>query len=129
MRVKSQAARSFLSFLKQVDRRLTYLVALLLLVGVPAVLLRGHFRTPAFLFSLKDALVQDSSIRQAIGAARGYSLSYSKQDLQPGDTAHFSVQVMGRCDSAYVLVKGWYSQQGQVLTYQVQDTVFVHSCP
>jgi hypothetical protein len=128
MRVKSKAAKSFWSFLRQVDKRLAYLVALLLLIGVPAVLLRGYFRTPAFLFSLKDALAQDRSIRQVIGDARGYSLSYSKQDLQPGDTAHFSVQVIGRCDSAYVLVKGWYSQKDQVLTYQVQDTVFVHNC-
>jgi hypothetical protein len=119
---------SFLSFLKQVDRRLAFLILLLLLVGVPAVLLRGYVRTPAFLFSLKDALAQDSRIRKVIGPSRGYSLSYSKQEVREGDTAHFSVQLMGSCDSAYALVKGLYYQKGGRLTYQIRDTTFVQHC-
>jgi hypothetical protein len=118
----------FLSFLKQVDRRLAFLIVLLLLVGVPAVLLRGYLRTPSFLFSLKDAMAQDSRIRKVIGPSRGYSLSYSKQDLSAGDTAQFSVQLIGSCDSTYALVKGLYYQKGSGLTYQIRDTTFVKHC-
>jgi hypothetical protein len=124
-----KAVMSFLSLLKQVRRGITYLLVFLLLVGVPVVLLRGYLRTPAFLFSLKDALQQDSRFRKALGASRGYSLNYSKHDLPEGDTAQFSVQVVGSCDSAYVLIKGFYYQKGRVLTYQIQDTVFVQNCP
>jgi hypothetical protein len=115
-------------FLQRVDRRFAYLITLLLLIGVPAVLLRGYFRTPPFLFALKDAIEQDSSIRKVIGPPRGYSLTYSRRELQEGDTAHFRVQVVGSCDSAYVLVKGLYHQKSQVLSYQLRDTVFVNTC-
>jgi hypothetical protein len=118
----------FLSFLKQVDKRLAFFIALLLLVGVPALLLRGYLRTPAFLFALKDALVQDSHIHKVIGPSRGYSLRYSKQEVREGDTAQFSVQLTGSCDSAYVLVKGFYYQKGGKLIYQIRDTAFVQHC-
>lgn len=118
----------FLSFFKRVDRRLTYLIVLILLVGVPSVLIRGYFRTPPFLFTLKDAIEQDGSIRKVIGPSRGYSLNYSKHELLDGDTAQFSVQVIGSCDSAYVVVKGLYYRKAHLLTYRIRDTAFVKNC-
>lgn len=63
-----------------------------------------------------------------IGPSRGYILSYSKHDLSAGDTAQFSVQLTGSCDSAYTLVKGLYYQKGSGFTYQIQDTTFVKHC-
>lgn len=118
----------FFAFLKRLDRRFTYLIALILLVGVPSILIRGSFRTPLFLFTLKDAIERDGSIRQVIGPSRGYSLTYSKHELLAGDTAQFSVQVIGGCDSAYVLVKGLYYRKAHKLAYRIRDTTLVKNC-
>jgi hypothetical protein len=85
-------------------------------------------RTPSFLFSLKDAIAQDRRIRKVISPSRGYSLSYSKEEVREGNTAQFSVQFIGSCDSAYALLKGLYYQKGSGLTYQIRDTTFVQHC-
>ncbi len=59
---------------------------------------------------------------------RGQELSYSKSDMNEGDTAYFYVKIIGVCDSNYIKVRGIYFLKKNKYEFIVRDTLIVNKC-
>lgn len=114
--------------LNRAHKIFTYSLITLVVVFVGAGFLYHYARIPKFLFEIEEGLEQNAGLMHLVGEKRGSALIYSPEELREGDSAKFSVQITGACDSAYLLVRGTYRKQEQEWVHRVQDTLVIKKC-
>ncbi|MFD2786938.1 hypothetical protein [Hymenobacter rubripertinctus] len=108
----------FMAFLAQLNRFSYYFIALCFVLPLGCL---GYFifiRTPQFLFTVKDGLLENPQLMGAIGEEAGYNLWYSGNEA-PNRT--FQVTIKGGCPEASLIVRGTYTDKAHTVT----DTVLV----
>ena len=118
---------SLLKAAKRILRVYVYSAVTILVVGVTYVFTKAYLDTPSFLFQLQSCLEDDQVLMHYIGATRGNALTFNP-DALAGDSASFSIQIQGECDSAYIKISGIYFKVDHTWKYIIKDTLQVNKC-
>ena len=77
------------------------------------------FKIPHFLFTIKDGIIENSTLVEAIGGHNdSYDFYYPPTDEE---RRPFRVTVNGNCPEAKIIINGFYTSK----TYVITDTVLV----
>ena len=105
-----------------------WFILAILVGGVGFALWDFYLTAPRFLLALDEQLNADPGLMKPIGEKTGTVYTYSKHALEEGDTATFTCTIVGRCDSAYVKVCGYYYKRNNRIIGVATDTLMKAAC-
>jgi hypothetical protein len=105
-----------------------YGVGFITVVGFSYALWNVYQTAPRFLFTLDEQLLADPAVLKTIGEQTGTAYTYSDHVLVEGDSAAFTCTIIGRCDSSYLKVRGYYYKRNNQISGVVTDTIMKTAC-